>query len=805
MQFTFLDMAGKTLFIRDDAERAQWTQEEMTLDAEFPRIADKIISTGQRILFKDPSTGAPQIYEIKQAKTIEPDHYQSVVAENICISELSDDHIDEKEIIETGAATALHTVLSGTLWQVGTIEYDRMSSVHISRGSVWQAVLQIKSNWNVYIEPRITITSNGTITRYLDILSTSGKWNGVRLSVDKNMLSPSVTYDDSEVVTALYGYGGTTTPTKKGEEPVEITFADVEWLPDLEHPAKPKGQTYLEDPAATAAYGRNGRARFGFYQNTDIIDAETLLQKTWEALQVSSKPAISIEGTVEDLHRMGYADEPIKLHDIALVEVLPAGYKSQLQIIRMTTDLLDPTETTVTIGAYIPNIVYIEQSSIESITGSRGGGGNKSQQTQRSEYETAIQKNNRAIMLRAYQNDLDDLDNEVKEQEARITIEHNRITQEVIDRRDADNILNASITVQADRITQEVTERKGETATLSSQIVQEAGRITQEITDRRDADTVLHSQITQTADEIALEVTRASAAEGELSGRITVNADAIMAEVTRATGSEETLSGRLTITESAITQEVTDRTNADTALSGRITVNADAITAEVTRATGEETTLSGRLTVTESAITQEVTDRTNADDALSGRITVNADAITAEVTRATGEETTLSGRITVNSDAITAEVTRATGEETALSGRLTVTETAITQEVTDRTNADDALSGRITVNANKVSVVVEEKDGQNVVKASSIVAGINDQTGSYVKISADTINLTGYVTASELSATNAKINNLTSGATTADSLKTKLLSASTGFTYQGHSCSFHTVTIGSTTYHLLGY
>ena len=40
MQFTFIDMAGKTLFIRDDAERAQWTQEEMSLDAEFRRLDD---------------------------------------------------------------------------------------------------------------------------------------------------------------------------------------------------------------------------------------------------------------------------------------------------------------------------------------------------------------------------------------------------------------------------------------------------------------------------------------------------------------------------------------------------------------------------------------------------------------------------------------------------------------------------------------------------------------------------------------------------------------------------------------------
>ena len=538
MQFTFLDMAGKTLFLRDDAERAQWTQEEMKLDLEFPRIENKVVSIGQRVLFYDPATNAPQIYEIKQAKTFEPDHYQSITAENICISELSDEHINNAELVNKTASSALSSVLAGTLWNVGTVEINPTSTMDVSRGSVWQAVLQIKTNWNVYIEPRVTISANGTIARYLDILSTAGKWNGVRLSIDKNFLSPSVTFDDSEVVTAMYGYGGTTTPTEKGEEEREINFADVVWKKTADHPAKPAGQTYIVDPAATAEYGRNGRARFGFYQNTDITDPETLLQKTWESLQIASKPAISIDGTVADLYRMGYADQPIKLHDIALVEVNPAGYTAQIQIIRCMVNLLDASDTSLTIGSYVPNIIYIENQNYEDITGTRGGGGggNKSKQSQRSEYETAIEKNNREIRLRAYQNDLDDLDNEVKLQEARITIEHNRITQEVTDRRNADNILNSSITVQANRITTEVTERQRDTTALSARITVEAGRITQEVSDRTASYANLDSRITQTAREISLEVDRASRAEGQLSGRITVNANKVALVVTESGG-----------------------------------------------------------------------------------------------------------------------------------------------------------------------------------------------------------------------------------------------------------------------------
>ena len=480
MQFTFIDMAGQTLFVRDDAERAQWTQEEMTLDLEFPRIEGKVISIGQRVFFKDPSTGSHQIYEVKQAKTVEPDHLQIIVAENICISELSDEHTDNSQITGQTASNALQGVLSGTLWNVGEVSVNPVSSGDISRGSVWQAVLEITDNWNVYIEPRVTISANGSVSRYLDIKPTTGTENGVRLSIDKNMLDPSVTFDDSEVVTAMFGYGGIITSSDPATKDRECDFSSVVWSRTSSHPAKPAGQKYIEDPNATAEYGRNGRPRYGFYQNTDILDPNVLLQKTWESLQAASKPAISIEGTIADLYRMGYADQPIKLHDIALVEVNPAGFKSQIQIIRMTTDLLDPSATTVTIGSYIPNIVYIERKTNADATGSRGGGGSNSN-TDNSwhEFRTSISQINDGTALRfqSVQNDINHQEEEIAVQTGRIDVAYDKITEEVIDRRDADNVLSGRITVEANRITQEVTRATGAESGLSGRITTEADRI----------------------------------------------------------------------------------------------------------------------------------------------------------------------------------------------------------------------------------------------------------------------------------------------------------------------------------------
>lgn len=477
MHFTFIDMAGKTLFVRDDAERAEWTQEEMTLNADFPYLSNKHISTGQRVCFKDPSTGSQQIYEIKNAKTLEPDGTQQVVAENICISELSDCHLDNSEITNKRCSAALQGVLSGSLWAVGNCAVNPSSSVNISRGSVWQAVLQIADNWNVYIVPRVTLAANGAITRFLDVKSTDGEWNGLRLSIDKNFLDPSVTYDDSELVTALYGYGGSEPSTTAGEKPKEVNFSSVVWESTAAHPAKPAGQKYLEDKAATAQYGRNGRARFGYYQNSDITDPEILLQKTWETLKTVSKPSISIDGTIADLYRMGYADTPVKLHDIALIEVHPAGFTKQLQIIRISTDLLDPSATTVTIGAYIPNIIYINRNTNQQATGSRGGGGGNSNNDDSGskwrEFRTTINafEDGTGLQIKAVQNDINDQSQEIAVQRGELTVLYNRITAEVEDRRDADRQLNAKLDIQASEIGLVVTVKDGKATVNAASIV----------------------------------------------------------------------------------------------------------------------------------------------------------------------------------------------------------------------------------------------------------------------------------------------------------------------------------------------
>ena len=378
MDYIFLNAAGTTLFVRDDMENGHWVQEQMNVTADFPFNAGKVIQIGQRIAFRDPATDTLEVFEIVNVVNQEPDHFQQITAEHICIAELSDEHINKQEITDKTAAQALTTALTGTLWNVGNNSASGTQSADLSRGSVWDAVNTIQQNWNVYITPRVTISSAGAITgRYLDIAPAQGTWRGLRLSVRKNLVDPAVTYDDSEVYTALYGYGGSVdVPQATGDDQKqELTFADQVWTATSAHPAKPSGQTYLEWPEKTAIYGRNGRPRYGYYQNANIKDAAVLLQKTWESLQQSCEPRISISGTCVDLYRLGYKDQPIRLHDMAIVEIEETGELLYRQVICNDVDLVDPTGTRPEIGDYVPNIVYINRETNEKASGGGGGGG----------------------------------------------------------------------------------------------------------------------------------------------------------------------------------------------------------------------------------------------------------------------------------------------------------------------------------------------------------------------------------------------------------------------------------------------
>ena len=608
MNFTFLK-GNNVAFFRSDAQTAEWTQEEMNVHCTFPLLPGIIIERGMILLFQDPATDEWQAFTIRQCKGFAD--YQQIETENIAVTELSACHVPETiELDNVTAREALSNILSGTGWNVGNIGSNPVSSGDLSRGSVWQNISTISSNWNVLIVPRVTVDASGIVGRFLDLVPATGVDRGLRLAVNKNVTDPCVTYDDSELCTALYGYGGTYSEGTLDEKvTLEYNFSEIVWNKTSDHPAKPAGQKYLEYPEMTALYGVNGKPRFGYYQNTNINDPAVLLQKTWETLKTCCQPKISITGTATDLKRLGYADVPLRLYDMAIIEIEPLGLLFYKQVIKLTVNLLDPSKNLPTVGDYIPNIIFINRETESFATGGgkgsgRGGGGKGMTKLdeKNSEYETKFYDTGRE--LGAYARKTDENGNILEQAGMNIDPE----TGVLVYAEGKDNMIGAMFHVQKDMIEAEVHDRTAQGVELSSRITQTANAISLEVSERKNAD--------------------------------------------------NSLSGRITVEKNRITQEVTDRTNADNTLSGRITVTANTITQEVSRATAAEGTLSGRITTTADSITAEVSRATAAEGTLSGRITTTADSITAEVTRATAAEGALSSRITVNANQIELKVSK---------------------------------------------------------------------------------------------------------------------------------------------------
>lgn len=404
MTFYFFDAADRVLFARDDAEQAEHNHQEMSFYALFPYDPGKVIQAGMRVGYTD-ALGVFQAFEVRTPKSYEPDHYQEITAEHIAIAELTDEMYTAGDIMNKTPAQALTAVLTGTLWSVGNVTATNNSSAQFSYGYVWDDVRSIEQNWNVYITPRITVDATGITGRYLDIAPAQPTWRGLRFALEKNLDDASVTWDTSRLKTALYGYG-----KSAGDEHEVTTFANVTWTQTADHPAKPAGQTYLEDPEATAAYGRNGRPRFGYYQNGDVDDPQKLLELTWETLKTVNAPDVTIDGQVRDLTKFGEVDVPIRLHDSAQIEITPTDTLLVREVIQYTEDLIQPERSRVTIGKYIPNIVYITKEIAGGKGGGGGSGGDTDAEYKLKEYETDIGWNDYQISLKAWQRDLDKTD-----------------------------------------------------------------------------------------------------------------------------------------------------------------------------------------------------------------------------------------------------------------------------------------------------------------------------------------------------------------------------------------------------------
>ena len=193
------------------------------------------------------------------------------------------------------------------------------------------------------------------------------------------------------------------------------------------------------------------------------------------------------------------------------------------------------------------------------------------------------------------------------------------------------------------------------------------------------------------------------------------------------------LNSAISVTASQLRTEFNDTANG---LSSSITQTASQIRTELRNTTSG---LSSSITQTASQIRAEVN---AANSTIYSSITQTASQIRAEVRNT---ESGLRSTITQTASQIRSEVA-----STSSSIRSSITQTA-SQIRSEIANTSSSIRSSITQQADRISLVVQGTGSNAKIKPASIVAAINEGASSVV-ISADHINLNGYVKATDITA-----------------------------------------------------
>ena len=338
----------------------QHNEGEGTLYAEIPGTAT--VCDGDAIGFFDID-GRYRLFEITSRTLKEPDGIWQINGVDKAIAELMDDAVTELRARNESVSSFVGRLLNNTRYSIGAVTASVSSTMTAYYESVWSALVKVQEAYNVRCIPYYSFSGGLVSGRYVDIVPISETYRGRIFELGDDLSALDITYDDSEIKTALYGRGkgveidggdASTDPTYGRR----LTFADVVWSTADGDPAdKPLGQEWIGDSGALTLYGRGGRHRFGFAIFDGITDAEELLQATWEQLQKQKTPRVTINATVQDTERMfGRTHEAVRLYDAVLVRMARTVDGERVftdisaKVMDVIRDYIRPEATRLTIG-----------------------------------------------------------------------------------------------------------------------------------------------------------------------------------------------------------------------------------------------------------------------------------------------------------------------------------------------------------------------------------------------------------------------------------------------------------------------
>lgn len=331
----------------------QHTEQAFSLFAKIP--ADTPLIAGDSIGFRCVD-GRFRLFEITQRDLVEPDGVWEIHAVDKAVRELMDEPVEDIRARNTMVSTYVTRLIENTRFYIASIDTSVTATTSAYYESVWSALEKAAEAYDVNIIPYYEFSNGAVSNRCIDITASQGEDRGRIFELGDDMSGIRVTYDDTNIKTALYGRGrGVEIESEDGDDVSygrRLTFADVVWSTANGDPVdKPEGQEWVGDPDALAAFGRDGRNRFGFAIFEDETDAEKLLEETWEQLQTQKDPAISISASVVDTERMmGRSHEAVRLGDPVLVRLAKRGIDLSANVTGIVRDYIKPEATQLTIA-----------------------------------------------------------------------------------------------------------------------------------------------------------------------------------------------------------------------------------------------------------------------------------------------------------------------------------------------------------------------------------------------------------------------------------------------------------------------
>lgn len=250
------------------------------------------------------------------------------------------------------AQEMLTQILAQTRYSVGYVADTGVQTTNFYYTTVLASLQSVVNLFNLEITFDVVFDpiDNQVKKRMVNLYQQQGSRTGRRFEYGDKLLSVTREQSSDELVTALVGRGSSVQVSEGTDGSPDgysrkITFADVVWKKSAGNPLdKPAGQEYLEDPAATAAYGfSDGKPRIGFVEFDKIDDKNLLIKATYDKLQELKRPKVSFKASVTDVGNLNLGDTvAIIRHDLK-IEYLTRVYK-------VTHDLLNRQNNTIELG-----------------------------------------------------------------------------------------------------------------------------------------------------------------------------------------------------------------------------------------------------------------------------------------------------------------------------------------------------------------------------------------------------------------------------------------------------------------------